>query len=260
MLIVIDPVARRVDGESVRIARDVLCAGADDARVCLLEPDRPGSMARALARRGERRVVVVGDDRALLWAVRLLHGRGELDERPLGVVPVGPAPTVAVARSLGVPPDPVRASRAVLHGPTRPVDALEDDAGELVLGVLGIPAPAPRTVPPPRSWWRPARRPELPSPPAQRLRVEADGKVLADLDHPVRQVSLSAEDGLAAVVVRPGSGAPAVVARAKRVTVSGPGFSYRADAGDRGPERVRTWRARPGAMRLSLPAVRAGRV
>ncbi|NEC47052.1 diacylglycerol kinase, partial [Actinospica acidiphila] len=58
LLVVIDPVARRADGESVRIARDVLRAGAAGAKVCL--PDGPEEFARALARRGSRRPVVVG--------------------------------------------------------------------------------------------------------------------------------------------------------------------------------------------------------
>lgn len=67
---VIDPVARRTDGESVRIAKDVLSAGSH-AKICL--PDGPEEFARALSRRGSRRPVVVGDDRTLLRAVTLLH-------------------------------------------------------------------------------------------------------------------------------------------------------------------------------------------
>ncbi len=74
LLVVIDPVARRCDGESVRIAKDVLCGGAA-AKVCL--PATREEFARALARRGGRRPVVVGDDRALVHAVRLLHRDGE---------------------------------------------------------------------------------------------------------------------------------------------------------------------------------------
>ena len=49
LLVVIDPVARRMDGESVRIAQDVLSAGAG-VKVCL--PDGPEEFAKALARRG----------------------------------------------------------------------------------------------------------------------------------------------------------------------------------------------------------------
>ncbi|NEC83638.1 diacylglycerol kinase, partial [Streptomyces sp. SID7958] len=99
LLVVIDPVARRADGESVRIAKDVLSGGAAGTKVCL--PDGPEEFDRALARRGARRPVVVGDDRALIRAVSLLHRRRELAGCVLSLVPVGGA--LSLARSLGVP-------------------------------------------------------------------------------------------------------------------------------------------------------------
>ncbi|MDX3067640.1 diacylglycerol kinase, partial [Streptomyces sp. ND04-05B] len=55
LLVVIDPLARRTDGEAVRIAKDVLSAGAASTKVCL--PEGPEEFARALARRGSRRPV-----------------------------------------------------------------------------------------------------------------------------------------------------------------------------------------------------------
>lgn len=244
MLIVIDPTARRVDGESVRIARDVLCAGVRKAEVCLL--DGPESMGSALARRGDRRLVVIGDDQTLLHAVRVLHQSGRLtDGGPLAIVPVGPGPTVALTRRLGVPVHVVAASRAVLKGASRCVDLMADDAGGVVLGTLGIPVPRP-------AWWRPGRGPSLVR--TARLRVVADGRILADVDHPVGEVSVRAGDGLAEVVVRYRTGASEVSAKAASVTVSGPGFRYRADAVDRGPTRARTWTVLPGALRLTVPS------
>ncbi|WP_324612836.1 diacylglycerol kinase family protein [Streptomyces specialis] len=247
MLIVIDPTARQTDGEAVRIARDVLCAGtgAGDVKVCVL--DQPQAMTRVLARAGGRRVVIVGDDGALLRAVRLLLRSGDLGAHPLGLVPVGPGETLVVARALGVPTDAVRASRAILAGAVRPVDVLTDDAGGVVLGALGIPAPRARASGP-ALWWRTVHRPR------QRLRVEADGRVLADGDRPVAGISLRAANGLAEVVVSPGTaGNGDVRARATSVTVSGPAFSYRADTEDSGPTRARTWTVRPGALRLAVP-------
>ena len=92
LLVVVDPVARRSDGESVRIAKDVLGAGAG-IKLCL--PDGPEEFARALARRGSRRPVVVGDDRALIRAVALLHRHRELAGCALSVVPVGGALSLA---------------------------------------------------------------------------------------------------------------------------------------------------------------------
>ncbi|WP_246561832.1 acylglycerol kinase family protein [Streptomyces roseirectus] len=134
LLVVIDPVARKTDGESVRIVKDVLSAGAA-TKVCL--PEDHDEFARALTRRGSRRPVVVGDDRALLRAVSLLHRRRELDACVLSVVPVGGA--VSVARSLGIPTDAVAAARAVLDGVERRVDVLVDESDGVVVGALRIP-------------------------------------------------------------------------------------------------------------------------
>ncbi|MFE4665642.1 diacylglycerol kinase family protein [Streptomyces sp. NPDC056716] len=134
LLVVIDPVARRTDGESVRIAKDVLSAGAS-TKVCL--PDGPEEFARALQRRGSRRPVVIGDDRALARAVALLHRQRELAGCPLSVVPVGTL--LGVAHALGVPRGAVAAARAVLDGTERRLDLLVDDSDGVVLGALSIP-------------------------------------------------------------------------------------------------------------------------
>lgn len=300
LLVVIDPAARTADGESVRIAKDVLCAGAG-AKICL--PDGPEEFARALSRRGRRRPVVIGDDRALLFAVGVLHKERELARVAVSVVPVGAADAVALSRTLGVPAGTVAAARTVLDGDARALDLLTDDSDGIVLGGLRIPygdgAAAPGAYPAAgaptapatsdgggrRPWWRPAARTaraalsalaaqaagrERHAVPGQRLRIEADGVLLADLDRPVRRVCVvpgaragddgapdtaapGAGDGLADVVVdRPGSDRP-LRARARAVTVSGPDFRYRADALVGGPVRTRTWTVQPGAWRLTLP-------
>lgn len=264
LLVVIDPVARETDGESVRIAKDVLSAGAG-VKVCM--PDGPEEFARVLARRGSRRPVVVGDDRALMRTVALLHRQRELAGCVLSVVPVGAA--LSVARSLGVPTGAVAAARAVLDGVERRLDMLVDDSDGVVLGALRIP---PVQVAPPEEahghpWLqslvrtlvpaRPARDPAPPVAGPSRLRVEVDGVTLVDLDQPVEAVSVTpGESGLAEVEVRPASvGAEASPLRAsgKTVTVVGADFRYRADAGVCGPVRRRTWTVREGALGLMLP-------
>ncbi|MEU6992847.1 diacylglycerol kinase family protein [Streptomyces sp. NPDC046465] len=301
LLVVIDPVARRTDGESVRIAKDVLSAGAA-VRVCL--PDGPEDFTKALARRGTRRLVVVGDDRALLRAVGSLHRDRELAGCALSVVPVGASQTLA--RGLGVPPGAVAAARAVLEGAERRLDLLVDDSDGVVLGDLRIPpvgaaegggggagvpaggfgaegstgegarisaravsrvtAGGPAEGHP---WLRTcqsfvrtlASRPSRPVPGAgrgpARLRIEADGVVLVDLDQPVESVRVTTVDGgLAQVEVRPasvGAEAAPVRVRAGTVTVSGPDFRYRADAVVAGPVRTRTWTVHPLAWGLTLP-------
>ena len=137
LLVVIDPVARHGDGEAVRIAKDVLSAGAT-TKVCL--PDGPEEFDRALARRGSRRPVVIGDDRALLRAVSVLYRRRELAGCALSLVPVGVnGGALSLARALGVPIGAVAAARAVLDGAERRLDLLVDDSDGVVLGALRIP-------------------------------------------------------------------------------------------------------------------------
>ncbi|MFF2849571.1 diacylglycerol kinase [Streptomyces sp. NPDC058001] len=264
LLVLIDPVARRHDGESVRIAKDVLSAGAA-LKVCL--PDSPEEFARALVRRGSRRPVVVGDDRALLRTVGLLHRERELAAGALSVVPIGGV--VTLARSLGVPTGAVAAARAVLEGVDRRLDLLVDDSDGVVLGDLRIPSlshSAASTGPAP-AWLRTCQslvrslgprngrvaQATAPGPGAARLRVEADGVTLVDLDQPVDGVSVApAADGYAEIEIRPSDAAP-VHARARTLTVSGPDFRYRADAMTGGPVRTRTWTVREEAWSLTLP-------
>ncbi|GEC06322.1 diacylglycerol kinase [Streptomyces spinoverrucosus] len=268
LLVIIDPVARRTDGESVRIAKDVLSAGAA-TKVCL--PDGPEEFARALQRRGSRRPVVIGDDRALVRAVSLLHRQRELAGSVLSVVPVGSA--VGLTTALGVPSSAVSAARAVLEGVERRLDLLVDDSDGVVLGALRIP-PVPLSEAgsaSTRAPWlrtcqslvrtlvaaRPARAPSVPAPGPARLRVEVDGSTLVDLDQPVEAVSLApGGSGAAEVEVRPlslGAEATPVRAEGRTVTVSGADFRYRSDAGVSGPVRTRTWRVWEGAWGLTLP-------
>ncbi|MEU6309720.1 diacylglycerol kinase [Streptomyces sp. NPDC047014] len=270
LLVLVDPVARRLDGESVRIAKDVLSAGAV-AKICL--PDSPEEFARALARRGHRQPVIVGDDRALVRAVGLLHRERGLGEGALALVPVGPAGSLGLARSLGVPQSAVAAARAVLDGVARTRDLLVDDSDGVVLGALRIPpvrgperGGAARIAGPAvwsayRSLVRTLVRPVVVAGGAagqhHRLRVEADGVLLADVDRPVADVSVrpGGDGDPLEVVVRSGAGAAAttVTALAKTVTVSGTDFRYRADGAMSGPVRRRTWTLRPGAWTLTLP-------
>ncbi|MFI6105919.1 diacylglycerol kinase [Streptomyces sp. NPDC051310] len=258
LLVVIDPVARRSDGESVRIAKDVLCAGAD-AKICL--PDGPEEFARVLARRGSRRPVVIGDDRALLRAVAHLHRYRELADGALSVVPVGPRGAVELAGSLGVPLSSVAAARAVLDGVTRRLDLLVDDSDGVVVGALRIPAAAavPAAVPTVwdtcRSLVRTLVRPAPPGPAIRthRLRVEADGRLLSDVDEPVEDVTVSSRGGIAEVIVRPAGPLQPVRARATAVTVSGPSYRYRADTRVTGPVGHRTWTVRAEAWSLTVP-------
>ncbi|EGX57359.1 hypothetical protein SZN_23261 [Streptomyces zinciresistens K42] len=265
LLVVIDPVARMTDGESVRIAKDVLSAGAA-TKVCL--PEGPDEFARALARRGSRRPVVVGDDRALTRAVALLHRQRQLAECVLSVVPVGRA--LSLAGSLGVPTGAVAAARAVLDGVERRLDLLVDDSDGVVLSGLRIPPAHGTAAPaaphgPGRPWLRSCRSLARTLVPARtvaaagtegpaRLRVEVDGTTLVDLDQVVDAVSVTpGAAGVAAVEVHPCAELAALRAEGRSVTVSGAHFRYHADTTTSGPIRRRTWTVGEGALRLVVP-------
>ncbi|MEU6771857.1 diacylglycerol kinase [Streptomyces sp. NPDC046759] len=268
LLVIIDPAARQADGESVRIAKDVLSAGAA-AKVCL--PDGPEEFARALRRRGARRPVVVGDGRALARAVTVLHRARELAGCALSVVPVG---DTGLAESLGVPGSAVAAARAVLDGAERRLDLLVDDSDGVVLSALGIPpepvrvaVAEPVAVASGRPWYRslvrtlaprPPRLPAVPAPGPSRFRVEVDGETVVDLGQPVEAVAVTpGTRGLAEVEIRPlsvGAEATPVRASGRTVTVVGADFRYRADAAVSGPVRRRTWRVAEEAWGLVLPS------
>jgi len=279
MLVVVDPLARSADGESVRIARDVLRAGAQSLKICF--PESAAEWERMLAHRGRRRPVVVGGDAALLRTVRFLHREGGLAQAALSFVPVGPGAAGGLAGRLGVPVSAVAAARAALDGVERVRDLLVDDAGGIVVGEVripggGVPEPGGARVPaqasgggeresddPVRRRWleRGARSlvrtlthplPGLAGH-GHRLHVEADGVVLADPDRPVHEVCAHAPaGGRTEVAVRHQDGSGNTV-YAGELTVSGREFRYRADEGPTGPVRSRTWRVEPAAWLLTVP-------
>jgi hypothetical protein len=266
LLVVIDPVARTLDGESVRIAKDVLRAGADSLKICL--PESLADWERALLHRGRRRPVVVGDDPALLRTLRILHREGAADQATVSFVPVGTRPGPGLAKLFGVPQSAVSAARAALDGVERALDLLVDDSGGIVVGALRIPGAGPPAVPAQpdsRHWLAGARSlvrtltgpgvAERVHHAAHRLRVEADGRLLADPAHPVHEVSVlrPPSGGRAEVHIRHPHGSAPLPVHARQLTVSGPDFRYRADDAVTGPVPTRTWTVAPAAWTLMLP-------
>jgi hypothetical protein len=317
LLVVVSPAALALDAESVRVARDVL--GAAFA-VKLVVPGSLAELERTLSRRGGKRLVVIGDDRAVHQVVQVLHQRAELAASPLGIISIGNGEKVTLTRSLGVAARPVDAARTVVGGAERTLGLLVDESGGVVLGGLripgrghpgsvpgaaaerghpdgspapgdeaggsGAPAPSPEgsdseprslrankaaagrggLIPSRCHGWglqlgRVARtvasqlRPQR-GDPGQALLVEADGQLLADLDHPVYLVA-APDDGLMEVRLSPSSGPGGQLrVRVRRITVSGgpaTSFTYLADDAPGGPVRHRTWTAEPAAWRLTVP-------
>ena len=280
------------DDQAVADAVAVLRTGSD---VEVARTASPGDLDGALHRRGGRRVVVAGGDGSLHAVVAALHRRNELSAAELGLIPLGTGNDFA--RGVGVPLDPVEAARALLDNKPRPVDLLVDCAGDVVVNAvhIGVGAEAGREA---ESWKSSlgklgyyvgaalagVRMSGL------RLRVEADGVVLADLDRPVLQVGIGngpnvgggteltpdaqVDDGLVDVVVSFATGPlqrvsyaarltrgthedrPDVgVTRARTVSVAGEDYWCNADGELYGPERNRTWRVEPGALLMVLPPV-----
>ncbi|MFE7593727.1 diacylglycerol kinase [Kitasatospora sp. NPDC057512] len=266
LLLLLDPVARQTDGESVRIAKDVLCGGAD---VKVVFPESPTELDRVLSHRGRRRPVVIGSDFALQRVLQALHRQRELGDEPVGMVPVGRSEELVAARALGVPGEPVRAARAVLSGAPRRLDLLVDDGGGVALGGVRITGGAARRpVGRPGGWrslWAKlaaAEQANALTPDGtdhgSRVRVEADGRLLADVHRPVRLVQVTlptgASDGTGEMEVVVAASGALVRARAASVSVVGRGFGYEADGHPVGPVRARTWTVHPGAWGLLLPA------
>ncbi|RAJ38660.1 hypothetical protein K353_04216 [Kitasatospora sp. SolWspMP-SS2h] len=260
LLVLLDPSAREADGESVRIAKDVLCGGAD-VKVAL--PESPSELDRVLAHRGRRRAVVIGSDQALQRVLQALHRQRELDADPVGLVPVGGPVATATARLLGVPAEPVAAARAVLAGTARRLDLLLDDGGGVVLAEVRFTGPGRPGRGGPhgrrageggwRSLWAKLAATEQASPTGpEELRIEADGRLLADVHQRVRHLRVAVVDGAMELALDL-DGSP-LRHRTDRLTVAGRGFGYEADGCPVGPVRHRTWTVRPASWRLLLPA------
>ncbi|MEV4612175.1 diacylglycerol kinase [Kitasatospora sp. NPDC049258] len=253
LLVLLDPAAKQTDGESVRIAKDVLCGGAD---VKVVLPESPSELDRVLSHRGRRRPVVIGSDLALQRVLQALHRQRELGADPVGVVPVGRPAVTGAVRAMGVPVEPVAAARAVLGGSPRKLDLLVDDGGGVVLAEVRIGPP--RTGDGLsrsgglRSLWAKFAAAEQAKASAAELRIEADGRLLVDLHQPVRLVRVVPVDGVLELTLR--LGGPPQQHRVASLSVAGRHFGYEADGARVGPVRARTWTVHAGAWELLLPA------
>jgi YegS/Rv2252/BmrU family lipid kinase len=252
-----------------------------------------GELDGVLHRRGGRRVVVAGGDGSLHAVVAALHRRNELADAVLGLLPLGTGNDFA--RGAGIPLDPEEAAELIVAADPRPVDLVVDCTGEVVVNNvhIGVGAQASRKA---GKWKHRLGRIGYPigaalaavNPPFVRLRIEVDGKEVADLAHPILMVAIGngpnvgggaevtpeadPEDGRMDVMVSFAVGPLArfgyalhlrkgehhersdvLYLRGSTVSVSGQAFYCSADGEVYGPERNRTWRVEPGAFRMALP-------
>jgi YegS/Rv2252/BmrU family lipid kinase len=246
----------------------------------------------ALDRRGTRDVIVAGGDGSVHTVVAALARRQELDQLTLGLIPLGTGNDFA--RSVGVPLKPIDAAAVCASGTARALDIIVDDEGGIVVNAanLGIGADASRQAS--------DLKPKLGraayvigalaagvSTKGLRLRVEADGVVVADGSARVLQVGVGngpfvgggtplaprarPSDGQADVVVSFAVGPlrrlayaldvklgrhldrrDVVWVRAEAVRVSGEGYWCSADGELSGPLTDRTWSVRPRALWMAL--------
>ena len=285
-LLVASEGAGSTDGDAVRAAVDVL--GAE-----LVSCSAPEDLDTALDRLDGRMLVIAGGDGSLHLAVGRLRARGQLPATRLGLIPLGTGNDLA--RALDIPLDAADAARLIRDGRARPLDLLVDDAGGTVVNAVhvGVGADAaehagrlkPRLGP--VAYPLGAVRAGLRSV-GWRLRVEVDGRVLADSHRRTLMVGIGngrgigggtpllpravPDDGLVDVVVSHAVGPFARVrygaalasgqhlhdrdvrfAQGTTVTVSGEPFGVNAD-GETGQDvRRRTWTLEPGAWSLVRP-------
>jgi len=287
-------------GGAQRDALDVaLGVLREDVDVEVATTSNPGELDGVLHRAGCRSIVVAGGDGSLHAVVTALHRRHELAERTLGLIPLGTGNDFA--RALGIPLDPGEAAAALVAGKPRPMDLIVDELGGVVVNSVhaGASAQASRRG----ARWKERLGPfgfgifgypigaALASvkPPFVRLRVEADGEVVSDMDKHILMVAIGngtsvgggteltpdadPADGRLDVMVSLATGPlerfgymwhlrrgeheerdDVISLRARQVTISGEDFFLAADGEISGPERRRSWHLEPAAYKMIVPS------
>lgn len=270
----------------------------EEADVEVVSTSNPGELDGVLHRVGCRQIVVAGGDGSLHAVIRALYKRHELAERTLGLIPLGTGNDFA--RALGIPLDPGEAAAALFTGSARKMDLILDELGGVVVNSVhaGASAQASRRG----ARWKKRLGPfgfgilgypigaALASirPPFVRMRVEADGRIVADVDQHVLMVAVGngtsvgggteltpeadPTDGMLDVMVSLATGPlerfgyawtlrrgehvereDVITVRARQVTISGEEFYLAADGEISGPERRRSWHLEQAAYSLIVP-------
>ena len=287
-------------GGAQRAALDVaLGVLREDADVELATTSNPGELDGVLHRAGCRAIVVAGGDGSLHAVVNALHRRRELANRTLGLIPLGTGNDFA--RTLKIPLDPAEAAAALLAGSPRRMDLIVDELGGIVVNSVhaGASAQASRRG----ARWKERLGPfgigilgypigaalAAVKPPFVRLRIEADGEVVSDMDKHVLMVAIGngtsvgggteltpeadPSDGKLDLMVSLATGPldrisyawhlrsgdhsrrdDVIMVRAHQVTISGEDFFLAADGEISGPERRRSWHLEQGAYSLIAPS------
>ncbi len=281
--------------EGLEVALAVL---REDADVEVASTGNPGELDGVLHRAGCRSIVVAGGDGSLHAVVKALHRRHELARRTLGLIPLGTGNDFA--RTLGIPLDPAEAAAALLSGEPRPMDLIVDELGGVVVNSVHAGASAQASRRGVR--WKERLGPygfgilgypigavmAAVRPPFVRLRIEADGELISDMDQHILMIAVGngasvgggteltpeadPEDGKLDVMVSFATGpierlayvwklrtgdheerSDVITRRVTQVTVSGEDFFLAADGEISGPERRRSWHLEKAAYSMIVP-------
>ncbi len=271
----------------------------EDADVEVAETSNPGELDGVLQRAGSRTVVVAGGDGSIHAVIAALHRRNELKHHTVGLIPLGTGNDYA--RTQRLPLDPAEAAAVLLQGHTQTMDLIVDELGGVVVNNVhaGASAQASRRG----ARWKKRLGPfgigilgypigalmAAFKPPFVRMRVEADGKVVCDMDQHVFMVSIAngasvgggaelnpqadPSDGKLDVMVSLSTGLverigygwrlrkgeheerdDVIALRAQQVTISGEDFYLSADGEIEGPERRRSWHLEQAAYEMLVPS------
>ena len=275
----------------------------DEVSIEVTATSNPGELDGVLHRAGSRIIVVAGGDGSLHAVVAALHRRHDLSKAVIGLLPLGTGNDFA--RAMEIPLDAEEAARVLVDGEIRPVDLIVDELGGVVVNNVHVGAGAQASRRGQRWKDRLGKigygrlnlgRAGYPigallsafRPPFLRLRVEVDGEVVVDFDHPVLMVAIGngptvgggaalapeadPEDGKLDVMISRSIGPWArfayaahlarsrhherddvIYVRGERVSISGEEFYCAADGEVYGPERNRTWHVEPKAYSMVLP-------
>jgi YegS/Rv2252/BmrU family lipid kinase len=292
MLIITHGGAGRFNDETLEGVVEILRSG--DRPVTVHQCDAPEELDRALDRHepGDETVVAAGGDGSIHQLVAALYRRGELDRRTVGLLPLGTGNDLA--RNLDIPLDPYEAARLLRDGDPRELDLLADDEGGVVLNAVhvGVGAAAATYAARFKPWMKQAAFPvgavlAGARVTGWRLRVEADGRTLADDKllmvglsnapgiaggNAVLAPDASPSDGRVELVISAATGPLAriryalglrsgahkhhddvVYTAATSATISGEEFLVNSDGEVHGPYTRRTWRVLPKAWRIIAP-------
>jgi YegS/Rv2252/BmrU family lipid kinase len=125
--------AGSADEDALAAARAVWREGG--AEVHRLDPTRDDWVLAAQSLRPSR-LVVAGGDGSIHHCLTALQAAGCLGRWPVAVLPMGTGNDLA--RTLGVPDDPVTAAALALHGVPRGTDVLRDDERTIVVNAAHV--------------------------------------------------------------------------------------------------------------------------